>query len=372
MATTMDNATDEAADAITMANATDVAANATDNMFDSPDIMSPKTMAEIMAEITEADISQVVNAIINDDDDDVVNRKQSVVGDPIPCLCGRNFKTERGYMQHVQTCEGSIVDDQFKCTSCQKILKTAVGLALHKKKDTTTTTYQCTVCKKVCKTKQGLDSHNKACKGPRSLNCDQCNRQFKTPGGASNHRRVCKPPSSTADDYPCKMCSKVFKTKRGHDTHTKYCQMTDDQKHPCPHCTVKLFCTPSAARIHAIRCKLNPQRIVSQKTECEICNKTYTVRGMPTHVRRAHTTDNDKTTAAAAAAIKKAQRLIDSVLNSPSLRMSKSITKKYATIRKSAIHPSSTVRQVQQFFRDNPAMQQHFDIQDFVPQDDKQ
>lgn len=150
---------------------------------------------------------------------------------PFACeICGKRFIDNYKYKRHKnihvrlderQAAQGKSTHPEleYKCTICEKVLKTAANLMIHvKKKHVNKAQYNCQECGKTFNSKSRYRIHGYSHTGEQPFKCNICDKAFRSPATRRQHILV----HQSEAPYMCDICGKRFKRPGHLKQHKQY------------------------------------------------------------------------------------------------------------------------------------------------------
>ena len=216
------------------------------------------------------------SVILNDDDSEVDSDDEDIVIENFEHLaneqqdmcifCGKLFYSKYTRARHEKTCDKNMNKaDGYKCTVCQKILKTERGLRSHEKQHIYLSVgpYKCDLCPKTFKHSKDLRRHSKAHdkKQKTKFSCDNC--EFKT----TRHDNLLRH-------------QKTIHNIVNLDIKTLHKELSDEITYQCPQCSRKFRKSDAIRHLKLERCNDHI---------CVHCEKTFTQKSnLNQHLRTVH------------------------------------------------------------------------------------
>ena len=173
--------------------------------------------------------------------------------------CGRKFIRRQNMKSHMKR---HLKKGQYKCTNCDKVLRTGTALTRHMKTHEAVRNCPCEICGKLFTQQYITKTHMKICRNERQYKCSVCDKTFNTNSALNSHTKK----HETARNFTCEYCGKAFKRKGNMNDHMK--RHIDEKQYKCTVCG-KGHNTHSGLTMHM------KTHETARNYACEYCGKTF-------------------------------------------------------------------------------------------------
>lgn len=220
---------------------------------------------------------------------------------PLTCqTCGKQFRSLKGYNNHIRRHIGREEDSANYCTECRRAFNTQRQLARHQ-----LTVHRilvptsCVICNQHFDSENSLAKHNAEVHSKKA-GCRICDKQFFSQGKLAVHMKNVHDEGLPEQNFICEFCPRIFKSKEQLRQHQK---SHEGMIHSCKLCdksfrwdsslnshiqaahshTLPTFNCPECKK--SFRDKNNYKKHLFTHTEvkpyyCSICNKGYIRRDL--------------------------------------------------------------------------------------------
>uniref|UniRef100_A0A1E1WL68 Protein krueppel n=1 Tax=Pectinophora gossypiella TaxID=13191 RepID=A0A1E1WL68_PECGO len=191
---------------------------------------------------------------------------------PYHCKCGKSFTQSASLTAHQKTHSNMMY---FTCATCGKQFRHAYSLKTHLRVHETGS-FKCSICQKALKTQKSLQGHMNRHYNIRNYNCEDCGATFITCPELLNHRKK----HSVEKTAECHLCGYKTNAKKNLVIHLK--RHAGDKAYKCEVCNKTAY-TQSDLRRH--------QRVHSREKPypCPACSQHFSHSStLNQHARNVH------------------------------------------------------------------------------------
>lgn len=189
--------------------------------------------------------------------------------------CEKQFDTIKKLKDHER--RHARDKEGFPCSQCDRVLKTASGLKLHRAKHTGQYKFCCDVCGHGFMSKAILEEHMGRHTQEKRYTCDVCGKMFVFNSTMRIHRRWHDNPLP----YKCKTCGQRFRHTSLLSVHRRRMH-TGERPYKCPYCALT-FTVSNCLKRHVVL------HTGAYPYFCEPCNKGFTTKQkMAVHLAKVH------------------------------------------------------------------------------------